>query len=847
MKLDAKKIYEQFNKYPHIRILFFFDPTREYENDIAKMQLNNIRIIESDGRLFRLKYRLEYDLNQEKVLLYLPMQKPDDLSEFLLLDLLVANKELQLDDVDSFIDEYNLKAMHKALVIRYKSELIQKKYENVLSTILNPVHFNKKNLLLAFASAILGFKTKQDSQKLLIKLFVLQYSEKKEKLEKRLKQIQNLEAEQILLDSIKQIFNKIEDSLSIELISELITRLKYNLITYNIEEASEQDNYAVFKEKNTNRRKSQMSLWVEWQNNKLLQKNSFTILTESGKQINEEKILNTYGLSADYWLYTPKMTAVIARSILPQIRKNPQKTLSIFRKISESGNLNTHLNHFLANSIEFYTQYNDNKGFVFDKLSDYYYNYTQKHYLFDYYYRKIVFSYQKFKREKSTSILAYDDFFTELEKDYQNFLIELNNEWLKIAKENDFNIHLPEIAQQSDFYQKEIKQITAKKVVIISDALRYEVANELKNKITAEHDIFTELNFAVSQVPSRTNFGMAALLPHKKIEFKNNIFTIEGISTSGIENRRKIIQYFHKNADAIKYSDFNNKSERELREIFKKNLVYIYHDTIDATGDARKSEHESFEAVEKAIQELSAMIKRIHSTMGVSYIFVTADHGFIYQNNSLDENMFSPIPENINTEATHIRDILHLEKISEIGISTFPLSKTSVVDSDLFVSIANGINRFRKQGIGYQFFHGGMALQEIIVPVLLSKKGQKTSEQKVGVILLNKKNKIVSNALKVLLQQINSVSNKHTSLNLICGIYNKTNQLVSNEKEVLLNFSSPLATERTTSFILHLGSTAGNESFYYLRIYDKEDTNKLNPIIDQRIENSSISEIDEFI
>ena len=126
------------------------------------------------------------------------------------------------------------------------------------------------------------------------------------------------------------------------------------------------------------------------------------------------------------------------------------------------------------------------------------------------------------------------------------------------------------------------------------------------------------------------------------------------------------------------------------------------------------------------------------------------------------------------------------------------------------------------------------------VPVLFSSKGQKQTEQKVSILLVNKQAHIVSNALKIILQQIEPVSRSHKSVGIISGIYNQYNQLVSNEKEIVLNSSSPLATERSFQFIINLGTKAGNDSYYFLKIYDIEDLSKLNPIIEQRIENKSM-------
>jgi hypothetical protein len=43
-------------------------------------------------------------------------------------------------------------------------------------------------------------------------------------------------------------------------------------------------------------------------------------------------------------------------------------------------------------------------------------------------------------------------------------------------------------------------------------------------------------------------------------------------------------------------------------------------------------------------------------------------------------------------------------------------------NDNVFVTIPHSVNRYRKQGVGHQFVHGGGSLQEVVVPVIESSR-----------------------------------------------------------------------------------------------------------------------------
>ena len=176
--------------------------------------------------------------------------------------------------------------------------------------------------------------------------------------------------------------------------------------------------------------------------------------------------------------------------------------------------------------------------------------------------------------------------------------------------------------------------------VIISDALRYEVGVEIAEKLNAETLGACEIEPMLSAIPSVTKLGMASLLPHREIDLDENARVIvDGKSSNGLEKRKTIIESAVSDGVAIHAQEVFAMNKTGRRERFKgKKLIYIYHDTIDAMGDKASTEIYTFDAVKKAIEEISILIKIIRDDVSGTNILITADHGFVYQREALVES-----------------------------------------------------------------------------------------------------------------------------------------------------------------------------------------------------------------
>ena len=104
------------------------------------------------------------------------------------------------------------------------------------------------------------------------------------------------------------------------------------------------------------------------------------------------------------------------------------------------------------------------------------------------------------------------------------------------------------VRQQKAFFEHWVRPDLRKDkriCVIMSDAMRYEIGDELLGLIRQEDRYSAELEPALSTLPSYTQLGMAALLPNKSLVIADNdtgTVLVAGPSSQGTVNRTKNLQ-----------------------------------------------------------------------------------------------------------------------------------------------------------------------------------------------------------------------------------------------------------------------------------------------------------------
>ena len=438
-----------------------------------------------------------------------------------------------------------------------------------------------------------------------------------------------------------------------------------------------------------------------------------------------------------------------------------------------------------------------------------------KKYATDYY--RIDKAYRKFYYFSSlANNRGLDKVKEAVENAYVNsFLDELSSKFSKQINELAPIWNIEGIPMQKDFYYNEIRSQKNKTVVIISDALRYEVATELMQKVKSNYSIKAdvELEYMLGSIPSYTKIGMAALLPHKELKMNDKCDILsDGISTVGLENRGKILKSECENSAVLNISDFDNLSREELREIFSGlDVAYVYHDKIDTTGE--HNEKEVFISAQSAIDELNEKIKFIFNNSLAGNVIVTSDHGFLYQYSDIKEHQKISLLS-VDALETKKRFVLGKNAINAQGVMNFDMNYI-LKNSDLIASIPFNINRFKTAGSTINYVHGGASLQEIVIPVLKVKQNKK-----LDIVLENTSRKITNNKFTLSFMQKEAISETIKPRSFSIAMYDEENNMqISNEIHIDANVESERMEDRIFKKTLELKSFSSDKNKdYYLII-----------------------------
>lgn len=387
-------------------------------------------------------------------------------------------------------------------------------------------------------------------------------------------------------------------------------------------------------------------------------------------------------------------------------------------------------------------------------------------------------------------------------------------QWIDPSKDSSLlkKWHLENIPNQQKFYARNVRPRLEeaerrRSFVVISDALRYEIAEELTDILNGKYRFTAELSSQLGVLPSYTSLGMAALLPHETITYKSNgDVLVDGKSTASIEQRTQILANVE--GVAIRASDLLDMKKEEGRKfIADTKVVYIYHDTIDAMGDSASTEAETFASVRKAVEELESIVTYIINNLG-NHIVITADHGFLFTETAPEETDKSKLEDKpAGTVKAKKRYLLGKKLGENDAVWHGNTAITASAEGDMEFWIPRGSNRFHFVG-GAKFIHGGAMLQEICVPVITvrHRKGSAAKETKgkeVTVQLLSTALKITTSRHRFEFIQMDAVSDRVKPLTLKVAVYEGSDP-VTNIETVTFDSESDSMEDRKKAVMLEL-------------------------------------------
>ncbi len=815
------------NLFSSSRIVLWYDENQEFEliinqlNDVGN--LAGIEIIKVNNNEFYVKYLIFYDKPQLKFLIYINGQKPPPAKNWFL-DLSAFYKEYSTDKASLILNELKIDYSFKSLITENINFFDDEKNKNSLSNLLNSSNETVNSFKLKMLAILCD---KHDSSDINIENILLSL----------INEIYKNDA----IDSSGRIFTKIIDcNLSNFFFQQLTERFNYNSDKPNLKDFI--INLFDFAFKKMAR--------IESVNNsnsdKLTLNENALVFFKTWRES------RSHTDSYEYFALYFSEELEIADSILNFKLDNLAK-IDICQCIDDAiisqleqalTNYTIDMNSCLAiisfrekttfyankaliyNSLKYACLFlnlmaknNFEQSLAIDSFKHGFDLYATTWYKIDQYYRKYLY----YSDEAGEASLL-KNLNTFIENTYvNNFLKPINDNWQLII-DNLNNNRVPDVFLQKDFIQHKILSILNKghKVcVIISDALRFEVGEELCCIINAQKNYKAELENMQAMLPSYTQLGMAALLPNNELEIVDNEsgdVLIDGKSTKGLEYRQKILTDFAQvnskegsnfSCRAIKYEDVVSLNSEETRSLVtENNLIYIYHNIIDSTGDKRSTEHKVFKTVEDCFKELFDLIKKLTAARS-NKIYITSDHGFLYQRSKPDDLSFT-------TDTVTGNTILYIDRRFIIGKDLnenkdFKKFKASQLNlkGNIEVLFPKSIKRMPKKGSGMHFVHGGASLQELVIPLIMVKKDKNDEIGQVKIELFYQKSQfITTNQLAITFYQSEPISDKLKPRELKAVLLDKKNFEISDVFKFKFDFTSNQAKEREEAHVFMLNRKA---------------------------------------
>jgi uncharacterized protein (TIGR02687 family) len=790
------------------RIIFWHDTKQELRDDFERLDLASAEKIELNNNEFAVKHRILREQPHQKFLLYRAGQPPTDLHNWLL-DVQLAHGEFRTDQVGLWLSELDL-GLEFADVVSAHTEFYQAaKRQDALKKLLRGDD-TKGAIRLKMLAVCSGAEPRLDS--ILENLL----SELAEERDDKIRLIDRCELDAFLWQQVERVYGYRSETPGI--------------VDFGIELFK--SCYAMETNGPVRLTGDALVFLKRWKDSRLFEASFETLSNRYSEALGIEQDLSKRDfrelIELDYFrLIDQKIIRDLVKAVEARTVSSGDVTLWVRQR--RQGHWYEDFKH-LYETVDYASQFITTlveANLDMESMADGIRRYCQSWYRLDQLYRKFIFH---LRQSGQTSLLS--SLSEQIENLYSNnYLLKVNNNWQGVVDAAS-RWEAPPTPLQKTFYQTWVKKPFLdrdKKVcVIISDALRYEIGDELVSLIRQEDRYEAELDSALAMLPSYTQLGMAALLPNTELALrdgKDATVNVDGFSSQGTANRIKILERtLADRATALKAEELMGMSREDSRTLFRDHdVVYIYHNHIDAVGDKRDTEERVFEAAEETCQELIRLVKKLTGA-NASNLIVTADHGFIYQHRPIEESDFSAC-EASGDEILYQnrRFVLGRGLKPSPGLRQFSAAELGLA-GDIEVQIPKSINRLRLKGSGSRFVHGGAALQEVIIPVVKINKKRQSDISAVDVDILRGTNStITSGQLAVVLYQAQPATDKVQPRTLRAGIYTQAGDLISDAHDLAFDLISenPRERELQVRFVLTSKADSANGQEVILRLDEK--------------------------
>ena len=803
-------------------IVFWYDENEDFIEDIDTFDLEGIKVIKlTEKNAFWAKYRIEKEDTESNILVYSNVKKPIPQEDWLY-DIFCYSEEFSTDRATVIMRELKVQdSSLKEEFALYNTFFKNKERINNFKN-LNIQGYTKEKIHLGVLSVLTKVKIMDMEE--IIKAIIKDYLDGSNKIYEDIKKFGSVDALWSLLQKYYG-YNFEERSLerfmAMLLVTNMNETIKFELPKAYAPFVSKKDtncivfiNHFMNNEKDSEAYGKMQELVAEkLKIEQLLEKHdSETFINCDEFEVMDKLILSRIInlLKDGVEEYDKYLNLLSSRRTLHYYKKY----VSEYKAIKWAINL-LNKKKELASTIKTENSYNMVKS------------YTKSYFYIDKAYRKFYYHYDNSELKDELNELK-----DTVENVYNNwYLQELSIKWNDaILSQNTWRID--GLKYQDRFYRENITYKGKERVfVIISDGLRYESAEELNTLLTNERKGKAELDYMQGVLPSYTKLGMASLLPNKKIEINDKYdVLVNGINSNGTENRNTILKMGNEKSLAITYDAVMDMKDAEIRKAFTGlEVVYIYHNTIDARGDHASTEREVFKATFDAFKEILLLVNKLVNRVSAANIIITADHGYLYKRSAMEEsNKISGVK--LEDGEDNRRFLLTSNKEEIEGTITFSMDYLLGDCSNKYVITPKGDSRFKVQGAGANYVHGGAMPQEVIVPIIRFKNDRSSSSvndiRKVKISLTSVNRKITNIITYLEFFQDEKIQDKVISQRIKCYFEDEEGNRISNENIIIGDSRSENPIERSYREKFVLKSMPYDKTKqYFLVMQDEEDSN----------------------
>lgn len=854
MNVLQEKIYDYFERDTELRVLFIFQDsvdmftTAELESAEWKP---GYRYVDFKGDWFTVKYRLDNDWQNDKVVIFChqdsPLKKKLLQASFPLMDVLAANMEYHSQDYAAFMQQYGLPTNDGQLVRFVERNVISLQSDKMLRFFM-PYYqdgsITHDIMVRGFISNFMGAHNILDWDSIVLKVLLCGReceSGKQRDFYVRLRGCKD--AQKALSKHLTDIFGVSYNDDTKEKVAHIVKVFKYNVIVQNLAPIAA-DNY-----KQTRITDSvalqHMNRILELALSKEKTTEALTeLFDELGSEVRDADIIRWYGTEANYYYLPEALCVPIIKTLLEEkIETEPAEVINRIEELMLKHSDNSMMTVVMDYAVivaRLYEKALALGSLTLNTTDEYVMKYESDYCFIDQNYRLANETY--YGIDPTCELFdAAQKVKRGLDQNYSKLCNRINLEWTRCLKETGGmeEVHL---LRQYNFYDEKIKSVQKKVAVIVSDALRYEAAQELIGELAKSKHV-ASLKPAIAMLPSETKYCKPSLLPHRELKLygKGEVqdMAVDDHILDTTQKRSEHLQVYRVGAICVSFETVAEYNQEKNREIFKHPLVYIFHDVIDKTGHDGSAK-QIVNSCRDAINELKKMIPKIHASYNVTEVYITSDHGFLFNDIMFSDKDKHKIEEDCIERST--RYYLTKSKDEVSGVVKFPLNEVSgmVNVDDVMVAVPMGTNRFAAPSGGYMFTHGGAALQELIIPIITSRQERDDNKQPVGVMILDRRLSMQASRLRFKMLQTEAVSMDMKERQIRVALYHN-DVPVTPVKDLLLDKTDPSLDNRKIQVDLTLNKNI-DAKVLQLKVFDATD--ELNPIIKENVTNNTLIEND---